>query len=118
MVEASSSRAGIAGSIPGRGAKMPTVLEGKTPKHRTEARISLVAQSVVKNPSANAGDTGSIPGLGRFPHAAEQLSCAQEPHLPSTCAATTEACMPQSPCSTAREAAAMRSPHTAAREKA
>ena len=23
--------------------------------------------SVVKNPPANAGDTGSIPGLGRFP---------------------------------------------------
>ena len=23
--------------------------------------------SVVKNPPANAGDTGSVPGLGRFP---------------------------------------------------
>ena len=30
--------------------------------------------SVVKNPPANAGDTGSIPGAGRFPHAVEQLS--------------------------------------------
>ena len=33
--------------------------------------------AVVKNPPANAGDTGSIPGLGRFLHATEQLSpCA------------------------------------------
>ena len=32
---------------------------------------------MVKNPPANAGDTGSSPGPGRFPHAAEQLSpCA------------------------------------------
>ena len=36
---------------------------------------------VVKNPPANAGDTGSSPGPGRFPHAAEQLS---------PCATTTE----------------------------
>ncbi|XP_068412483.1 coiled-coil domain-containing protein 90B, mitochondrial isoform X6 [Eschrichtius robustus] len=30
--------------------------------------------AVVKNPPANAGDTGSSPSPGRFPHAAEQLS--------------------------------------------
>ena len=30
--------------------------------------------AVVKNPPANAGDTGSSPGPGRFPHAVEQLS--------------------------------------------
>ena len=36
---------------------------------------------VVKNPPANAGDTGSSPGLGRLPHAVEQLS---------PCATTTE----------------------------
>ena len=30
---------------------------------------------VVKNPSANAGDVGSIPGRGtRIPHAAEELN--------------------------------------------
>ena len=29
---------------------------------------------VVKNPPSNAGDTGSSPGLGRFPHAMEHLS--------------------------------------------
>ena len=30
--------------------------------------------SVVKNPSANAGDTDSIPDPGRYPHTSEQLS--------------------------------------------
>ena len=30
--------------------------------------------SVVKNPPANAGDMGSIPGPGKIPHAVEQLS--------------------------------------------
>ena len=29
---------------------------------------------VVKNPPASAGDTGSSPGPGSFPHAMEQLS--------------------------------------------
>ena len=37
--------------------------------------------AVVKNLPANAGDTSSIPGPGRFPHAMEQLS---------PCATTTE----------------------------
>ena len=39
---------------------------------------------MVKNPTANAGDTGSIPGLGRPPHASEQLrprATAVEPVL-------------------------------------
>ncbi|XP_043313034.1 low-density lipoprotein receptor-related protein 11-like [Cervus canadensis] len=71
-----------------------------------------VSVTVLPVAFSTGGDMGSIPGLGRFPHAAEQLSCAQEPHPPSTHATATEACVPQSPCSTAREAAAMRSPHT------
>ena len=37
--------------------------------------------AVVKNLPANAGGMGSSPGLGRFPHAMEQLS---------PCATTTE----------------------------
>ena len=37
--------------------------------------------SVVKNPPANAGDTGSILGVGKIPHAEGQLSL---------CATTTE----------------------------
>ena len=40
---------------------------------------------MAKNPPANAGDTGSIPGLGRFPRAVGQLS---------PCVATTEAQVP------------------------
>ena len=39
--------------------------------------------SVVKNPSANAGDSGSIPGLGRFPGGGHgnplQYSCLENP---------------------------------------
>ena len=41
----------------------------------------LPGGTVVKNPPANAGDTGSIPGLGKIPHATEQLN---------PCATTTE----------------------------
>ena len=37
--------------------------------------------AVVKNPPANAGDVGLVPGLGRYHIAAEQLS---------PCATTTE----------------------------
>ena len=44
--------------------------------------------AVVKNPPANAGDTGSSPGLGSIPHATEQLS---------PCATTTEACVRRAP---------------------
>ena len=36
--------------------------------------IGLPGGSVVKNPPANAGHTGSIPGPGKIPHATEQLS--------------------------------------------
>ena len=59
---------------------------------------------MVKNPSANAGDTGSSTGSGKIAHAAEQLSpCATttEPELYSPRATTTEAphepraCAPQ-----------------------
>ena len=67
---------------------------------------------MVENPPASAGDTGSSPGCGKIPHAAEQLSLA--PQLLSPRAATTEArtpraCAPQQekpPLATTRE-----SPH-------
>ena len=70
--------------------------------------------AVVKNPPANAGDTGSSPGPGgsHMPRSnyanAQPLSLrsrAREPQLLSPHA--------YSPCSTAREATAMRSPRTA-----
>ena len=57
--------------------------------------------TVVKNPPANAGDTGSIPGLGRFhmpqsnsarvPQLLNLCSRALEPQLLSPRATTTEA---------------------------
>ena len=42
-------------------------------KTKTKTR-GFPGGAVVENLPANAGDTGSSPGLGRFPHAAEQLS--------------------------------------------
>ena len=45
------------------------------------ASLGFPDGAVGGNLPANAGDTGSIPGPGRFPHAAEQLS---------PCATTTE----------------------------
>ena len=53
---------------------------------------------VVKDPPANSGDTGSIPGWGtKIPHTAEQLT---------PCAATTEAWKPQQEKPPQREAQA------------
>ena len=61
--------------------------------------------AVVKNPPANAGDTGSSPGLGRshmlrsnYARAPQLLSLrsrAREPQLLSPCATTTEAHVPR-----------------------
>ena len=60
---------------------------------------------MVKNPSANAGDTGSSPGLGRShmprsnearaPQLLSLRSRARNPQLLSPCATTTEACAPR-----------------------
>ena len=44
---------------------------------------------VVKNPPANAGDMGLIPGRGRLHMPGSNYAC--EPPLPSPCAAATEA---------------------------
>ena len=60
---------------------------------------------VVKTPPANAGDTGLIPGPGRF-HMGQL----------SPCATTTDPGTPESR-STTREATATRSPRTATREQ-
>ena len=58
---------------------------------------------MVENLPANAGDTGSSPGLGRS-HM-PQSNWGREPHLLS---------LPVwSPCSATREAATVRGPHTA-----
>ena len=77
---------------------------------------------MVKNPPANARDTGSIPGRERF-HMPQSNSArgtqirtrcsrAQKPQLLSPHAATPKACTPQSLCSARREATVMRSPRT------
>ena len=67
--------------------------------------LDFLGGPVVKNPPANAGDSGSIPGPGRFQM--EQLS----PH-----ATATEAHAIQSLSTTTREATTVRGPHTAAAE--
>ena len=45
--------------------------------------MGFLGGSVVKNPPANAGDTGSIPGLGRSPGEGNgntlQYSCLENP---------------------------------------
>ena len=61
--------------------------------------------AAVKNPPANAGDTGSSPGLGRShmprsnkaraPQLLSLCSRAHKPQLLSLCAATTEAHAPR-----------------------
>ena len=81
--------------------------------------------SMVKNSPVNAGETGSIPGLGRSliprsnqvcePQLLVLCSRVQEPKLLSPWTATTEAQMLQSLCSK-KEATAMRSPRIATRE--
>ena len=45
----------------------------KSKKAASKKKGGFPGGAVVENLLANAGDTGSSPGLGRFPHAAEQL---------------------------------------------
>ena len=79
---------------------------------------------VVKNPPANAGDTGSIPGAGRshMRRAAKPESQVTEPvlpspglHLPDSRLTATEPHEPCSPSSTTRETPSLRSQHAASR---
>ena len=74
------------------------------------AQGDFTSGPVVKNPPTNAGNMGSIPGLGGFHKALGQLS---------PCARTTE---PKPACSRAcalqRKPTAMRSPHSVQPEKA
>ena len=70
---------------------------------------------VVKNPLANAGDMGSIPGLGRFHMLRGNEACSTQ--LLSPPATTTEARVLEGLWSATRETTAMRSPHTTTREE-
>ena len=84
--------------------------------------LGLPWWSMVMNLPANAGDVGSIPGLGRswmlqsneacVPQLLNVCSRAQEPQLLSPCAAATEACTPESLRPTIREVNTVRSLHT------
>ena len=84
--------------------------------------LGLPRWSMVMNLPANAGDMGSIPGLGRswmlqsneacVPQLLNVCSRAQEPQLLNPCAAATEACTPESLSPTIREATTARSLHT------
>ena len=81
MVKTSPSNAGSESSIPGRGTKrshMPLRGKKKKPEHKQQKQycnkfnnslktvhMDFPGGPVVKNPPANAGDTGSISGLGR-----------------------------------------------------
>ena len=61
------------GSIPGQGTKIPqAVLAARAPPQKNtgqyplfKANVGFPGGTVVKNPPANAGDTGSSPGPGR-----------------------------------------------------
>ena len=58
--------------------------------HKSELPWDVPGVPVVKNPPSNAGDMGSIPGLGpKIPHATGQLSlraATTEPMRPGACA--------------------------------
>ena len=59
----------------------------------------IPGDSVVKNPPANAGDTGSVPDVGR-PHMPQSLSSrAQELQLPSPPAQRPALCNKSGHCS-------------------
>ena len=64
---------------------------GNLPKK--EFRVDFPGGAVVKNPPANAGDTGSSPGPGRSHMPQSSWACV--PQLLSPCAATAEAHVPR-----------------------
>ena len=71
--------------------RIKNILKQKFYKNRIKLETNnrdFPGGTVVKNPPANAGDTGSIPGPGRshMPWSNE----AREPQLLSSCATTTE----------------------------
>ena len=78
--------------------------------------LGFLGGSVVKNPPANAGDTGAVPDPGRS-HM-PQGNWAHEPQLGSLCSRAQE---PQLLMPTVhpptRKATAMRSPHTTTRDQ-
>lgn len=62
-------------------------------KRMKNSKMGLPGGTVVKNPAANVGDIGSIPGMGRFYMPWATNTCV--PQLLSRSAATTKAPMPR-----------------------
>ena len=79
--------------------------ERKEQGRKKERKKGIPGGAAVKNPPANAGDTGSIPCLGRshmpqsnkarVPQLLSLCSRVHEPQVLSPCAASTEACAPR-----------------------
>ena len=91
----------------------------QTPNFKKKKRKGFPGGSVVKNPPANARDTGLIPDLGRSPMLWSNKACAPQPL--SLCSRTWEPqllspCALYSLCSTTKEATAVRSLCTTVRE--
>ena len=80
-----------------------------------ETHGASLGGSVVKNPPANAGDTGSIPGPGGSP--VPWSNQARVPQLLIPHATATEAHTPSSPHSRTREATALRCLSSKSREE-
>ena len=102
VVETLPSNAGGAGSIPGRGAKIPHASGPKNQNIKQEQYCNKLSKdflkngphqgfpggAVVKNPPANAGDTGLSPGPGRSHMPWSNYTRA--PQLPSLCSTARE----------------------------
>ena len=62
---------------------MNELLQDSVVRHLFKVIWGFSGGSVVKNPPANAGEAGSIPGLGKFPGGGHgnplQYSCLQNP---------------------------------------
>ena len=81
------AQGGGPGLIPGQGTRshmpQPKIPNAEIKRSRVTVKTrcrGFPGGPVVKNPPANTGDTGSMPGSGKIPHASEQRSpCATTP---------------------------------------
>ena len=99
------------------------LFQGKIFYVKIQSHIDFPGGTVVKNPPANAGGMGSIPGPGRshmlrsnearVPQLLSPRSRSREPQRLSQRATTTEARAPRACALQQRQATAMRSPRTA-----
>ena len=88
-----------------RGGQKRVALAHQKATSSTKTLRGLLWWLRVKNPFARAGDTGSIPGLGR----SHILQSNEARELQSPGVAASEACLPWSPCSKTKEATTVKS---------